>query len=197
MSFYNIFIFIHLFQYIGKSLYVDRLFEKFQQKSPRAKHIRIRLIEPCVDIDSLIKSLSEALAPLKEQDPVLLHIDTAGVSMQAFISADNLFCCCLYFRDLFFAFVACQVRSGLEELLFHLLILGCLTNSHGMLWRRNAAHLITVEVLRAPTLHQNQPKQVATSFSVTCHKMLFYNVMLFHVSSHIELTGNIPFLTAF
>ncbi|XP_036938207.1 E3 ubiquitin-protein ligase rnf213-beta [Acanthopagrus latus] len=115
---------------VGKSLYVDRLFEKFQQKSPRAKHIRIRLIEPCVDIDSLIKSLSEALAPIKEQDPVLLHIDTAGV------------------------------RSGLEELLFRLLILGCLTNSHGMLWRRNAAHLITVEVLRAPTLHQNLPKQV-------------------------------------
>ncbi|XP_073346346.1 E3 ubiquitin-protein ligase rnf213-beta [Pagrus major] len=115
---------------VGKSLYVDRLFEKFQQKFPRAKHIRIKLIEPSVDIDSLIKSLSEKLAPLKEQDPVLLHIDTAGV------------------------------RSGLEELLFRLLILGCLTNSHGMLWRRNAAHLITVEFLRAPTLHQNQPKQV-------------------------------------
>lgn len=73
---------------------MDRLFEKFQQKSPRANHIRIRLIEPCVDIDSLIKSLSEKLAPLREQDPVLLHIDTAGVSMQAFISADHLFCGC-------------------------------------------------------------------------------------------------------
>uniref|UniRef100_A0A3Q2ZEQ8 RING-type E3 ubiquitin transferase n=1 Tax=Kryptolebias marmoratus TaxID=37003 RepID=A0A3Q2ZEQ8_KRYMA len=54
---------------VGKSLYVDRLFEKFQQKSPRAKHIRIRLIEPCVDMDSLIKSL-----------------------IQAFVLADSLFC---------------------------------------------------------------------------------------------------------
>ncbi|XP_070782783.1 E3 ubiquitin-protein ligase rnf213-beta [Enoplosus armatus] len=115
---------------VGKSLYVDRLFEKFQQKSPRAEHIRIRLIEPCVDIDSLIKSLSEKLATLREQDPVLLHIDTAGV------------------------------HSGLEELLFHLLILGCLSDSHGMLWRRNVAHLITVEVMRTYTSPQNQTKQM-------------------------------------
>lgn len=80
----------------GKSLYVDRLFEKFQQKSPRAKHIRIRLIEPRIDIDSLIKNLSAKLALLREQDPVLLHIDTAGVSMQAFISTQSLFYCWLY-----------------------------------------------------------------------------------------------------
>ncbi|XP_008298790.1 E3 ubiquitin-protein ligase rnf213-beta [Stegastes partitus] len=115
---------------VGKSLYVDRLFEKFQQTSPRAKHIRIKLIEPCVDIDSLIKSLSEKLAPLREQDPVLLHIDTAGV------------------------------RSGLEELLFHLLVLGCLSDSHGVLWRRNVAHLIAVEVLKSNTSSQNQPKEM-------------------------------------
>ncbi|XP_072229611.1 E3 ubiquitin-protein ligase rnf213-beta isoform X2 [Leuresthes tenuis] len=115
---------------VGKSLYVDRLFEKFQQKFPRAKHIRIRLIESCVDIDSLIESLSEKLSPLREQDPVLLHIDTAGV------------------------------RSGLEELLFHLLVLGCLSDSHGMLWRRNAAHRITVEVLKTNTTLQNQPKEI-------------------------------------
>ncbi|XP_047465467.1 E3 ubiquitin-protein ligase rnf213-beta [Mugil cephalus] len=115
---------------VGKSLYVDRLFEKFQQTSPRAKHIRIRLIEPCVDTDSLIKSLSERLAPLREQDPVLLHIDPAGVF------------------------------SGLEELLFHLLVLGCLSDSHGVLWRRNEAHLITVEVLKTQTFPQTQTKEM-------------------------------------
>ncbi|XP_029934003.1 E3 ubiquitin-protein ligase rnf213-beta [Myripristis murdjan] len=113
---------------VGKSLYIDRLFEKFQQKSPRAKHIRIRLIEPKVDVDSLIQILSESLAPLREQDPVILHIDTAGV------------------------------RSGLEELLFHLLVLGCLSDSQGTMWRRNVAHLITVEVLRPYTPPQNQMK---------------------------------------
>lgn len=138
---------------------MDRLFEKLQQKSPTAKHIRIRLIEPCIDIDSLIKSLSEKLTPLREQDPVLLHIDTAGVSMQEFISADKLFCVgCT--RVLFFTFFTCQVRSGLEELLFHLLILGCLSDGHGMLWRRNIAHLVAVEVLRTHALPQNQPDKV-------------------------------------
>ncbi|XP_069374050.1 E3 ubiquitin-protein ligase rnf213-beta isoform X2 [Paralichthys olivaceus] len=114
---------------VGKSLYVNRLFEKFQQKSSQTKHIRIRLIEPCVDIDLLIKSLSEKLALLREQDPVLLHIDMAGV------------------------------RSGLEELLFRLLVLGCLSGSHGMMWRRNVTHLIVVEVLKTST--QNQPKEMS------------------------------------
>ncbi|XP_026207099.1 E3 ubiquitin-protein ligase rnf213-beta isoform X2 [Anabas testudineus] len=115
---------------VGKSLYVDRLFEKFQQISPRARHIRIRLIEPSIDIDSLIKNLSEKLVHLREQDPVLLHIDTAGV------------------------------RSGLEELLFHLLVLGCLSDSHGMLWRRNVAHLITVEVLKINISLESQSKEM-------------------------------------
>nr|XP_046210346.1 E3 ubiquitin-protein ligase rnf213-beta isoform X1 [Oncorhynchus gorbuscha]XP_046210347.1 E3 ubiquitin-protein ligase rnf213-beta isoform X1 [Oncorhynchus gorbuscha]XP_046210348.1 E3 ubiquitin-protein ligase rnf213-beta isoform X1 [Oncorhynchus gorbuscha] len=112
---------------VGKSLYVDRLFEKFPQTSTKAQHVRIRLIEPRVDLDSFIHTLSERLALLREQDPVLLHIDTAAVNV------------------------------GLEEFLFHLLVLGCLSDNKGMLWRRNVAHLIAVEVLRPyPTL-QNQP----------------------------------------
>ncbi|XP_054899206.1 E3 ubiquitin-protein ligase rnf213-beta [Poeciliopsis prolifica] len=115
---------------VGKSLYVKRLFEKFQQKSPRAKHVRIHLIEANVDVDSLVLTLTERLSQLREQDPVLLHIDSAGV------------------------------RSGLEELLFRLLVLGCLSDSHGMLWRKNKAHLITVEVLKAITRHQKQAKEV-------------------------------------
>lgn len=86
----------------GKSLYVGRLFEKIQQKSPRAEHIRIRLIEPCVDTDSLISLLSEKLAPLRQQDPILLHIDTAGVSMQELISAHKLFCVWLNLKNSFF-----------------------------------------------------------------------------------------------
>ncbi|XP_008435734.1 E3 ubiquitin-protein ligase rnf213-beta [Poecilia reticulata] len=115
---------------VGKSLYVKRLFEKFQQKSPRAKHVRIRLIEASVDVDSLVNTLTERLSQLREQDPVLLHIDPAGV------------------------------RSGLEELLFRLLVLGCLSDSHGVLWRKNKAHLITVEVQKAITYHQNQAKEM-------------------------------------
>ncbi len=69
-------------------------------------------------------------------------------------------------RVFFFTFVTSQVRSGLEELLFHLLILSCLSDSHGMLWRRNVAHLIAVEVLRTHTSTQNQSKQVLRTFLV-------------------------------
>lgn len=151
---------------------MDRLFEKFQQKSPRAKHIRIRLIEPRTDIDSLIKNLSEKLAPLREQDPVLLHIDTAGVSIQAFISAQSLFYCWLYcfiFFPFALLFLVYQVRSGLQELLFHLLVLGCLSDSHGMLWRRNVAHLITAEVLKTNTSSESQSKEVVVPLQIiTC-----------------------------
>lgn len=64
---------------------MDRLFEKFQQKDPKARRTRIRLIDPHVNRDSLVKSLSEQLEPLREQDPVLLHVDTAGVSVQALV----------------------------------------------------------------------------------------------------------------
>ncbi|XP_046887613.1 E3 ubiquitin-protein ligase rnf213-beta isoform X4 [Hypomesus transpacificus] len=117
---------------VGKSLYVERLFEKFRQRSTNARHVRIRLIEPQIDLDSFLKTLSERLATLREHDPVLLHIDTAAVS----------------------------VSSGLEEFLFALLVLGCLHDSQGMLWRRNSAHLIVVETLR-PALHtQSQKKEM-------------------------------------
>uniref|UniRef100_A0A4W6FUW9 Ring finger protein 213b n=1 Tax=Lates calcarifer TaxID=8187 RepID=A0A4W6FUW9_LATCA len=56
----------------------------------------------------------------------------------------------------FVTFDTCQVRTGLEELLFHLLVLGCLSDSHGMLWRRNVTHLIAVEALNTYTSPQNQ-----------------------------------------
>lgn len=60
-----------------------------------------------------------------------------------------------------------QVNAGLEEFLFHLLVLGCLSDNKGMLWRRNVAHLIAVEVLRPyPTL-QNQPHTKEVGLTTT------------------------------
>ncbi|KAM9716156.1 E3 ubiquitin-protein ligase rnf213-beta [Menidia menidia] len=117
---------------VGKSLYVERLFERCLQSCPGVQHVRIRLIESCVDLDALVGTLTQKLSPLREQDPVLLHIDTAGV------------------------------LRGLEELLFRLLVLGCLSDSHGVLWRRNPAHLVTVEVLRTDAAPHSQPKEVRT-----------------------------------
>uniref|UniRef100_A0A667YC04 RING-type E3 ubiquitin transferase n=1 Tax=Myripristis murdjan TaxID=586833 RepID=A0A667YC04_9TELE len=111
---------------VGKSLYIDRLFEKFQQKSPRAKHIRIRLIEPKVDVDSLIQILSESL-------------------ISNYLNITYIYC-------------ATSLYTDGSVLLFHLLVLGCLSDSQGTMWRRNVAHLITVEVLRPYTPPQNQMK---------------------------------------
>ncbi|XP_073722611.1 E3 ubiquitin-protein ligase rnf213-beta [Misgurnus anguillicaudatus] len=111
---------------VGKSLYVKRLFENFQTEFPKATCLTIRLIEPCVNIDGFVQTLSQRLTPLREQDPVLLHIDTAAV------------------------------RCGLEEFLFKLLVLGCLSDSKGNMWRRNAAHLVVIEALQQGLSHNSQ-----------------------------------------
>lgn len=123
------------------------------------------MIEPSVDNDSLIEILSEKLAPLREQDPVVLHIDTAGVSLRP----HGVPSACAGCNSFVFSLMV-QLRSGLEELLFHLLILGCLSGSRGLLWRRNKAHLIAVEVLKTPTSPQSQSKEVPASFK---RKMLY------------------------
>lgn len=44
-----------------------------------ATYLTVRLIEPKVNFDCLVQTLCEKQASLKEQDPVLLHIDTAAV----------------------------------------------------------------------------------------------------------------------
>ncbi|KAK9965830.1 hypothetical protein ABG768_004896 [Culter alburnus] len=111
---------------VGKSLYVKRLFEQFRGEVPTATFLTIRLIEPYVDMDGFVQTLSERLAPLREQDPVLLHIDAAAV------------------------------RHGLEEFLFKVLILGCLSDSKGTIWRRNTAHLVAIEVLQRGQKSQTQ-----------------------------------------
>lgn len=64
---------------------MDRLFRTFQQKDPKARCLRISLMDPHINADSVIKDLAEQLEPLREQDPVLLHIDAAAVSVQAFL----------------------------------------------------------------------------------------------------------------
>lgn len=84
-----------MFLLLGKSLYVDRLFKRFQKKDSNAKRVRIRLIDPHVNTDSVIKDLAEQLEPLRERDPVLLHIDAVGVSMQPFVSAGRRLRCWL------------------------------------------------------------------------------------------------------
>ncbi|KAK3529115.1 hypothetical protein QTP70_016547 [Hemibagrus guttatus] len=111
---------------VGKSLYVTRMFQNFKTTFPNATYLPVRLVEPNVDFDCLVQTLCDKQLSLKEQDPVLLHIDTAAV------------------------------RCGLEEFLFRLLILGCLSDSEGKLWRRNSIHLIAVEALLPDSAHLRQ-----------------------------------------
>ncbi|XP_036391600.1 E3 ubiquitin-protein ligase rnf213-beta-like [Megalops cyprinoides] len=113
---------------VGKSLYVDRLFERVQRSFPRARCVRLRLTEPRVERDSFFQALSQSMESRGEGDPILLHLDTAAV------------------------------RHGLEEFLFELLVLGCFSDSEGKLWRRNSAHLIAVEVLRPRPAQTNQSR---------------------------------------
>ncbi|XP_066518776.1 E3 ubiquitin-protein ligase rnf213-beta [Hoplias malabaricus] len=111
---------------VGKSLFITRMFQDFSAKFPAASYLPVRLIEPCVDTDCVVQTLSEKLRDLREQDAVLLHIDAAAV------------------------------RCGLEELLFKLLVLGCVSDSKGRLWRRNPAHLIAVETLLPDPVHRSK-----------------------------------------
>ncbi|MGH0133378.1 UNVERIFIED_CONTAM: hypothetical protein FKN15_052359 [Acipenser sinensis] len=128
---------------VGKSLYVDRLFEKLQQFAHRGRLVRIRLTDPRIEEDSFLQTLSKSLVGLEQRDPVILHIDAAAV------------------------------RTGLEEFLFRLLVLGCLANSEGKLWRRNPAQLLVMELL-SPRAEQNwtqqeQPKQGLLNILPTIH----------------------------
>ncbi|KAL7869588.1 hypothetical protein AOLI_G00135760 [Acnodon oligacanthus] len=64
---------------VGKSLYITRMYQHFKAKFPAASYLPIRLIKPSVDTDCFVQTLSKKLRELREQDPVLLHIDAAAV----------------------------------------------------------------------------------------------------------------------
>lgn len=72
----------------------------------------------------------------------------------------------LHFGLLLMDFLTLQVRHGLEEFLFKLLILGCLSDSKGTIWRRNAAHLVAIEVLQPGQKSKTQMKVECFFFSV-------------------------------
>ncbi|XP_062382955.1 E3 ubiquitin-protein ligase rnf213-beta [Sardina pilchardus] len=122
---------------VGKSLYITRLFERFKTTFRGGQYIRIRLIEPRVNMNAFLKILTEKLNHLREQDPVLLHIDTAAV------------------------------QFGLEEFLFQFLILGCLSDNQGNIWRRNAFHLLSVEVLQPHSSFHGQTSTKETGLLCT------------------------------
>ena len=61
--------------------------------------------------------------------------------------------------------VFCQVKSGLDALLFNLLILGVLKSSSGQVWRRRLSDLYVIELTTGPKQGVNETVQRRTELS--------------------------------
>ncbi|XP_061232976.1 E3 ubiquitin-protein ligase RNF213 isoform X3 [Neopsephotus bourkii] len=105
---------------VGKSLYVKRLHERLQEEQPDCTELlkTIRLIEPEVDEDKVLKSLLPFLKRKHQTKPMIFHFD-----------------------------ITSSVRSGIPEFLFKLLVLQYLTDNNGNMWLRQKCHLYIIEIL--------------------------------------------------
>ncbi|XP_077922358.1 E3 ubiquitin-protein ligase RNF213 isoform X3 [Halichoerus grypus] len=111
---------------VGKSLYVERLHGKLKMKL-RGKKVPlkvIRLIDPQVDENQVLRSLLPFLEADGQTRPTIFHFD-----------------------------VTSSVQTGLWVFIFKLLILRYLMDINGKMWFRNPCHLYIIEILeRTPTL---------------------------------------------
>uniref|UniRef100_A0A8B9G672 RING-type E3 ubiquitin transferase n=1 Tax=Amazona collaria TaxID=241587 RepID=A0A8B9G672_9PSIT len=105
---------------VGKSLYVKRLHERLQEEQPDCTELlkTIRLIEPEVDEDKVLKSLLPFLKREHQTKSMIFHFD-----------------------------ITPSVRSGIPEFLFKLLVLQYLTDNNGNMWLRQKCHLYIIEIL--------------------------------------------------
>uniref|UniRef100_A0A8C0FUW2 RING-type E3 ubiquitin transferase n=1 Tax=Bubo bubo TaxID=30461 RepID=A0A8C0FUW2_BUBBB len=105
---------------VGKSLYVKRLHERLQEEQPDCTELlkTIRLIEPEVDEDKVLKSLLPFLKRKHQTKPMIFHFD-----------------------------ITSSVQSGIPEFLFKLLVLQYLTDNNGNMWLRQKCHLYIIEIL--------------------------------------------------
>uniref|UniRef100_A0A8C5IPF6 RING-type E3 ubiquitin transferase n=1 Tax=Junco hyemalis TaxID=40217 RepID=A0A8C5IPF6_JUNHY len=105
---------------MGKSLYVKRLHERLQEEQPDCTELlkTIRLIEPEVDEDKVLKSLLPFLKKEHQTKPMIFHFD-----------------------------ITSSVQRGIPEFLFKLLVLQYLTDNNGNMWLRQKCHLYIIEIL--------------------------------------------------
>ncbi|XP_069619694.1 E3 ubiquitin-protein ligase RNF213 isoform X2 [Ranitomeya imitator] len=107
---------------VGKSLYVKRLYQKlesdFKTKRPVLK--TIRLINPEVDENKVLKTLLPFLDEKRKNCPIIFHID-----------------------------ITSSVNKGISEFLFKLFVLQYLMDSEGRIWKRLPSHLYIVEILES------------------------------------------------
>ncbi|XP_059700093.1 E3 ubiquitin-protein ligase RNF213-like isoform X2 [Haemorhous mexicanus] len=105
---------------MGKSLYVKRLHERLQKDQPDCTELlkTIRLIEPELDEDQVLKSLLPFLEREHQTKPMIFHFD-----------------------------ITSSVQRGIPEFLFKLLVLQYLTDNNGNMWLRQKCHLYIIEML--------------------------------------------------
>ncbi|XP_071287737.1 E3 ubiquitin-protein ligase RNF213-like isoform X2 [Agelaius tricolor] len=105
---------------MGKSLYVKRLHERLQKYQPYCTELlkTIRLMEPEVDEDKVLKSLLPFLEREHQTKPMIFHFD-----------------------------ITSSVQRGIPEFLFKLLVLQYLRDNNGNMWLRQKCHLYIIEIL--------------------------------------------------
>ncbi|XP_039566699.1 E3 ubiquitin-protein ligase RNF213-like [Passer montanus] len=120
---------------MGKSLYVKRLHERLQKDQPECTELlkTIRLIEPEVDEDKVLKSLLPFLEREHQTKPMIFHFD-----------------------------ITSSVQRGIPEFLFKLLVLQYLTDNNGNMWLRQKCHLYIIEILEVSPVPKTaaRPKSV-------------------------------------
>ncbi|XP_068769747.1 E3 ubiquitin-protein ligase RNF213 isoform X2 [Struthio camelus] len=121
---------------VGKSLYVKRLHERLKAQHPDCTDLlkTIRLIEPEVDEDKVLKSLLPFLKRQHQQKPMILHFD-----------------------------ITSSVQSGIPEFLFKLLVLQYLTDLNGNMWLRQKCHLYIIEILEVSPVPKKTARHMSQS----------------------------------
>ncbi|XP_072882379.1 E3 ubiquitin-protein ligase rnf213-alpha-like [Hemitrygon akajei] len=109
---------------VGKSLYVKRLHEMLKKQTGEDNLLKtIRLLEPRVDENKVLRALLSCIKPSNESKPLIFHFD-----------------------------VASSVQKGLCEFLFKLFILQYLMGTDEKMWKCSQRHLYVVEMLEGTGL---------------------------------------------
>ncbi|KAM6344814.1 E3 ubiquitin-protein ligase RNF213 isoform 2-T4 [Alca torda] len=121
---------------VGKSLYVKRLHERLQEEQPDYTKLlkTIRLIEPEVDENKVLKSLLPFLKRKHQTKPMIFHFD-----------------------------ITSSVQSGIPEFLFKLLVLRYLTDNNGNMWLRQKCHLYIIEILEVSPVPHKAARHMSAS----------------------------------
>ncbi|KAL3881511.1 hypothetical protein ACJMK2_027943, partial [Sinanodonta woodiana] len=123
---------------VGKSLYVKRRNEELTQKNPHHKMtdlVNIPLQDKEINIFLVTQILLTHILPPGVTTPRIFHLD-----------------------------IAHEVQEGVDFFLFNLLILGCLTDKSGFVWRRSPRDLYLIETM--PIVELIQAKKGSSAIHV-------------------------------